>query len=126
MRQDRGFTLIEVMVALLIFGLVSAGVAPVFVDFLKHNTASVRKTEAIEAAQIRLEELRQMNIDAIPTTGTVGPNNITVNGKTYAVYTTYCANSTYCVSANNRHLTVEVFYNSESLFTAETVYTKLK
>lgn len=126
MKKDLGFTLLEVLIALLIFSVVLSTMIAVFCSHIQRNTRSEQKTAAMAAAQHVLDQLRLADPTTMPSSGTSDPENITVDGKTFQVTTTYCENAAFCTTNNNRHIKVEVKYNSESLFALETVYTLLR
>lgn len=120
-----GFTLLEVLVALTLFLIVSALMAPVFVAHLKYNLEASQKSGAIVASQQALDELRVQDVTGLPLSGTVGPTNMVVGERTYQVLTTYCLNASWC-TATARHITVNVSFKNKSLFTTETVYALLQ
>ena len=124
--NERGFTLIEVMAAMLIFSVLLGGLAPVFVAQLQRNTNSEIRTGAVSAAQFTLDEYRLIDPTTLPSTGTQGPDDLEINGRTYQITTTFCAEASFCASANNRHLTVEVDYRGDAIFSTQTVYTQLR
>lgn len=125
-KQQNAFTMIEVLAAMMLFGLIAAGIAPAFIDFTKHNTAVDLRTEALAAAQQKLDELRFDNPQSMPTSGTTGPETYVVNSRTFEINTTYCENAAFCPTNNTRHIKVEVLYNDQELVQVETVYTALR
>lgn len=126
MRCTNGFTLLEVMISLLIFSLVMSGMGPAFIAQLRHNTESEIRTESIAAAQIVLDDLRLENPASLRSTGSDPVRDIVVGARHYDVTASYCENATYCVTANNRHITVRVKYKQETVFETQTVYTQLR
>ena len=125
-KQEEGFTLLEVLFALVMFAIVLIGAAPAFVYQAQINTQSELKSIAAVVAQQRLDELRFLPIGSIPASGTEGPTDIMIDGRTFSVVTSYCENAAYCDSANNRHITVNVSYNGEEKYEVQTVYTRLQ
>lgn len=121
-----GFTLIEVLFALVLFGIVLIGIAPIFIMQAKINTQSELRTNAAVVAQQQLDAIRFRPIDSIPSSGTVGPEVIELDGRNFDVTTTYCANAAYCQSASNRHVVVTVSYKGEQQYEVQTVYTRLQ
>ena len=69
-RPQGGFTLIEVMVAILLTALTVIGVLGLFRVETRASAFSRRETEAAVLAQDKLEELRT---GAVPTTGNTEP-----------------------------------------------------
>ncbi len=120
-----GFTLLEMIAAILIFSLVLGGLAPVIVAHAKRNTSMEIRAGALGAAQRTFDELRIEEITSLPSSGISGPEDVVVNGRTYQVTTSYCSVSPYCSSGNNRHVLVSVEYKNEEMFSAETVFTQL-
>ncbi len=65
--SEEGFSLVEVMVALAIFAIALTGPAALMVRAMQANDQAQRMTAAVNLAQEKLEELRDM---APPTSGT--------------------------------------------------------
>ena len=124
--NEKGFTLLEVLFALVLFGIVLIGIAPIFIMQSKINTQSELRSDAAVVAQQKLDDLRFQAIGTIPSSGTVGPEVFTVDERDFEVNTTYCAEAAYCQSASNRHITVVVSYNGEEQYEVQTVYTRLQ
>lgn len=57
-KEDRGFTLIETCIAMVILMIVVCGVLPLGVYALKYNSAAAIRAGAVTAAQRKLEQLR--------------------------------------------------------------------
>ena len=123
--EQQGFTLLEVLVSMLIFLVVSATMATSFVSHLKRNTYTELRTLAMGAAQQVLDETRLIDPGTMPTSGSVN-SSVNVSGKTFNVVTSYCTNSTYCISASNRHIRIQINYAGDQIFETETVFTRLR
>lgn len=123
--QERGFTLVEVLVALMIFALVSALMAPSFIYHQTVNSNQEIRTGAMAAAQRTLDDLRTETISGLPSSGSVGPTTISVDGKNFAVTTTYCGDPSLC-DTNTRQLEVAVSFRNEVIYEVETVFTALR
>ncbi len=86
-QQERGFTLIETSIAMVILLIVVCGVLPLGIYALKYNSAAAIRAGAVTAAQRKLEQLRA---DAFTScissseTVTVGPTE----SQTYTVEVT--------------------------------------
>ncbi|MFN8391684.1 MAG: type II secretion system protein [Bdellovibrionota bacterium] len=126
MRNARGFTLLEVMIALMVFSIVMGGMVPAFVAQLRQNTLGEIRTESIAAGQIILDQLRFLDPTTLPRTGSDAARNVVVGTRTYSVVISYCENSSFCSTANNRHLTARVSYNNVQYFETQTVFTQLR
>jgi Tfp pilus assembly protein PilV len=57
-KQERGFTLIETCIAMVVLMIVACGVLPLGVYALKYNSAAAIRAGAVTAAQRKLEQLR--------------------------------------------------------------------
>lgn len=125
-RKAAGFSLLEVLVSLSLFSVVSAIMATSFTTHQDFNTQSALRTAAAMAAQQVLDTTRVEDPASLPTYGSSAAENVTIGTKTFQVVTTYCPISTYCSSANIRHLRLEVSYNGDLQYEVDTVYTRLQ
>ena len=123
---DKGFTLIEIMVALVVFGIVMAALPVAFMSHLTYNTRMEKKTGALNAAQQVLDNLRVQDPSTLPISGVVGPQAVSMNDTNYQVLTYFCENSHYCNTSTSRHIRVAVKENNETLYEVQTVFTRLK
>ncbi|MBL7661613.1 type II secretion system protein [bacterium] len=124
MRNSSGFTLIETMIALSLFGFVIVPIMQSAVQYLRYNTEAEWRTEALQVAQRKLEELREVDPTTLPSSGSQ-TSSMTAGTRSYSVVTAYCNNSSYCTT-NSRHIKVTVSYKSKARASMETVYTALK
>lgn len=70
LRGDAGFTLVEVLIALVIFTIGLLGTAALTVAVIQTNIISKRQSQAIVHAQDRLEEVRELGYsDAMSADG---------------------------------------------------------
>lgn len=82
-RRSRGASLLEVLAAMSLFGLVASGVAALSVGSLRHTTANKHGTAATVLAQEQLENLRSLDYpNILPTSSSAN-----VNGQAYTVTT---------------------------------------
>ena len=75
-QKDRGFTLIETCIAMVILMIVVCGVLPLGVYALKYNSAAAIRAGAVTAAQRKLEQLRAGSFTSCISSSevvTVGP-----------------------------------------------------
>ena len=115
--------------ALTIMALLSASVVPTFVGQSRLNTLSEKKTEAVQAAQLVLDDLRVEDISLLPVSGNASPRDVTAGTRTYQVVVSYCGNPDHCppnTSDNTRHLAVAVSLNGEVMYEIATVFTNIK
>jgi prepilin-type N-terminal cleavage/methylation domain-containing protein len=122
---EKGFTLLEVMVSLLLFLVVSAIMASSYVGHLKRSTETEVRTLAMGAAQEILDETRLVDPDSLPSSGSTS-TTVVVGGRSFGVESTYCSNATYCASPANRHIRVRVNFQGVKVFETETVFTRLR
>lgn len=125
LHKQQAFTLLEVMVSLVIFLLVSAGMATSYIGHLKRNTDTETDSEALAAAQRVLDVLRLQSISSLPNSGT-STQTISIGQRDFSVSTSYCVVNTYCNTSNNRHIRVAVYYKNNKAYEVDTVYTRLR
>jgi type II secretion system protein I len=123
--SQRGFTLLEALVALAILGIVLAGLLPAFQAFMDANSVSEERSNAVAAAQRVMETLRQEDPASLPSSGTSTVQAIVVGDHEYEVVATYCSNPTYCSTAA-RHILLEVSFAGNAVYEIETVFTRLR
>lgn len=125
MKKAKGLTLVEVLVALAILALIGPVLAG-FIGYLRINTRAEVRSQAVTLAQERLENLRLVNPQTLPTRGCQEETR-SRGGRTYTVRTCYCENPGLC-GAGARHLVVRVFLSGETapVYQVETVYTQLR
>ena len=84
-QANRGFTLLETCIALLVFLVVLTGIVPLCVYAMKYNSAAATRAGAITVAQRKLEQLRADSFTSCTSSSevlTVGP---TAASQTYTV-----------------------------------------
>lgn len=128
--NKRGLSIIEAIVALAIIGIILAILIPSFVGNLRINNRTELRGVAIGLAQQRLEELRAQLPVPLPTTESSSSSSVAVQGRTFAVQTTYCPSDvpltsppTATCTATRVLVRVQVSYLGSVLYAAETVYT---
>jgi prepilin-type N-terminal cleavage/methylation domain-containing protein len=87
-----GFTLLEVMIALVILMVVTLGAASLFVYAINYNSGAYDRTLAHAVAQQQMERLRRTPFDSLVTPAQPEPD-ITSGGRTYGIVTTVCADA---------------------------------
>jgi type II secretory pathway pseudopilin PulG len=121
---DRGFTLMETLVALIIFITIVTLMIPVFLEQRMQVNSSRVKTEAVAFSQEILDELRQADIASLPSNGSTTRTR-TVLGEPYNATITYCEDASKC-STNSRQIKVQVSHYAQTVYTVETVYTRFQ
>lgn len=124
-RRQQGVSLLEVLVSTFIFLSAMAAFSPALLGTINKHNVTMYKTGAYQVAQQQLDALRQQNISALPNTGTQGPVNVMQDGRSYQVYTTYCAQTSFCASSSTRGISVSVYYKNNKVYEVETVFTQL-
>lgn len=124
--REKGFTLLEVMAAMSMFSILLAGTVPLFKSLAKRNQSMELRTGAIGAAQGVLDKLRNDDPATFPNTGSNTPVDVVVDGHTFSARTRYCVDTALCTSANTKHLTVEISYDGDLIYSVETVYAQLR
>ena len=82
--NQRGFTLLEGLLALAILGIALAGILPAFFGYMHVTTRNEMRTGAVAAAQRQMETLRFFDPTAMPTSGATGPDYIHIEDLCYA------------------------------------------
>jgi Tfp pilus assembly protein PilV len=83
---QRGFTLIETVISLVIMMTVSLAVMSLFFYATNYNTGSNDRAIATAIAQEQLEKLRAVSYsDSSLNVGTTGPTTVTRGGRSYSV-----------------------------------------
>src|SRR6185369_4878320 len=106
-KEDRGFTLIETCIAMVILMIAVCGVLPLGVYALKYNSAAAIRAGAVTAAQRKLEQLRAgsftscVSSSEVVTVGTVDSQTYTVD-VTVTDVTTTLKNITITVTPQGR------------------------
>jgi prepilin-type N-terminal cleavage/methylation domain-containing protein len=85
----RGFTIIEVCIALLILLIASLGVATAFAFAIHNNSSAGDRAAAIALAQQRIEQFRNLDFNNAQLAATVNPvvQNVTNAGRPFRITT---------------------------------------
>ena len=123
--NERGFTLLEGLLALAILGIALAGIMPAFFGYMDVTTRNEMRSGAVAAAQEQMEALRFGDPSAMPMSGATGPDYIGVDDREYELISRYCIRPEYCTT-NSRHVLVEVGFGGNVVYQTESVFTKLR
>jgi prepilin-type N-terminal cleavage/methylation domain-containing protein len=86
MKDQRGFTLVETSIALVLMMIVFVGIAPLFVYATRYNSAAAIRAGALAIAQIKLEQLRATPfLSCASSTETLSVGDPTSGLQTYTV-----------------------------------------
>ena len=123
--NSSGFSLIEVMASIAIFGVVAAGMTGTFVKTQQANLSNEIKSGAMGAAQKVLDELRVSDPATLPSSGTSAAQIVTIQNRSYSVTTSYCPDSAYC-SSTMRMLRVTANYKDVKRYEVDSIYCQLQ
>lgn len=124
--STRGFTLLEIMAAIAIFALVIASATTALNSYQTLNHRGEIRSEASQAAQSVIDEIRTLDITLLPESGSDDDKLVTMNSnRQYTVTVSYCTDIIKCTSDGVRQINVEVLYNDEIVYTTEVVFTDL-
>ncbi len=124
--DEAGFSLLEVLVAITLFSIVSMGLARGFIMQMKSNTDSEIRAQSLSAAQYVLDRLRTVDPASLPSSGSAAPETVSISGRNYSVTIRYCALASYCIAATTRHLRATVSYQNKQRYEVDTVFTQLR
>lgn len=124
MKNQHGFTLVEVLVSVAIVGLITAFLSPVFIAQSKFNTTSEIKGLAIDATDRQVDTMRLTDPATLQSSGST-TSTIVVGGKSFSVKVDYCSTAGYCSSVT-RHLKFTTSYRGKTYYATETIFTQLR
>jgi len=123
--KELGFTMLEVLISMVLFGIVSAAMAQAYISQMQANTRSETRSQAVQAATRILDFTRTLDPATLPTSGSGSPEIVVVNGKSFSVTLVYCRVAALC-TANSRNITAEVYYRSKKVYEVSTVFAQLR
>jgi len=80
MKNNHGFTLIEIMIAIFLLAVALLGLAAVTTSVIKGNSFSQTLTTATTLAKDKMEELKATSYTALPTGGTTVTDYASADG----------------------------------------------
>jgi Tfp pilus assembly protein PilV len=101
---ERGFTIIETCIALLVLMVAALSIASLFAYAIQYNTGANDRATAQAIAQQQMESLRKTPIDQIASSN----STMTSAGRSYTVAVTACTDATCGGSATMMKITVQV------------------
>lgn len=122
----RGFTLLETMVALVIFLLVLTGFTQSMADQNTKSRFSEIRAAAAMAAQFYLDETRAVDPATLPPVGAGTPVTYNIDGRDFVVTPTFCAEPDWCQGTAARHIRAAVTYQGLPVYSTETIFTQLR
>lgn len=123
---NRGFSLLELLVSLLIFEVVLAGSMSEVMQYIKTSRDNQLRTEAAGAAQFVLDELRSADPSSLPVGGSGVSQTVSVGEHTFEVAPRYCVNEALCSSPSIRQIRITVSRGNKVWYQVDTVYAQLR
>jgi Tfp pilus assembly protein PilV len=106
--SERGFTMIETVVALVVMMVVGLGAASLFMYSTRNNSGAADRAAALAISQQRMERLRSVTFtDATLSAGTTN-TTVTSGGRRYRVQTVICDTAACGGSSTLKKITVQV------------------
>lgn len=124
--RQKGFTVVEVLVSMAVFGVVMAAMPAVFVAHAKINERMTIKTGALAAGQLVMDAYRAQDLTTLPASGEATAQTVTVNERNFTVTPIFCENASFCLTEKSRHIKLVISYEGEDIASLETVYTSLR
>ena len=138
--RNAGFSIIEMLVALVILGVALTSILPVFINYANVNRRTEIRAEAVSAAERVMDELRQRDFgdwDAVREelddgikVATGDPNTASDDGRTYVPAITWCtadlplcSNNGGAIGNQQRHVRVAISLDGEEQYSVTTVFT---
>jgi len=106
--DERGFTLIETAIALVVMMIIGLAVASLFVYAIKFNSGANDRLISLAIAQQRMERLRKTPFTDPVFSASSTTETITNASRTYNIVTTVCSTSTCGGSSTLKLITVQV------------------
>jgi len=125
-KTQSGFSLMEVIISMALIAIISAGAIPAFLFQFQTVTRNELRSGAINAAQEMLDQVRVENPSSLPMSGSSPVATINAGHRSFSVIVHYCLELDYCAQSNTRHLTVDVSYRGQEIYSVETIFTQLR
>ena len=124
MKKMRGFTLIEIMVAMTILAVAMLSFIPMVISTIRANSFGAQMSHAAELAQDQLEDIRRMPFDDPTITGAYPVTSATTTFDT--IYTRYYTVSLVGGDPDIKLVTVIVDWKTASRPAQNTTYVTVK
>ena len=123
--NERGFSFIELLLAVALVGTVILGVVPAFLACKDANTRNEIRSTAAAVAQRAMEAQRRLDPSTLPTSGSTPIRVVREGERDYEFVVHYCVEPAWC-DLDTRHLMVEVSFGPRTVLVVESVFTKLR
>lgn len=112
-KDDRGFTIIEVLIAIVILSIALLGMAGLTMGIMTGNDHSKQLTTATTLAQDKMEEIRRLGYSAMPSADTATTEDYN-SISSYPLYKRVTATTVNSPSSGMKTITVTVYWNSDA------------
>lgn len=113
LKQQRGFTLLEILVAMIVLSVGLLGIAGLTVSVIQGNAYSKNVTTATVIAETRIEDMRRAGYaNATPTNFSAGPDPVSMGGVSFLRTTAITNNSP---ASNMKAIAVTVSWETRSV-----------
>ena len=112
-RNEKGFTLLEILVALTVLSIGLLGMAGLTTSIIHGNTLSKKVTTATTLGQDRMEHFRRLGYSGTPSTDTTTEENYN-SIPDYPFYKRVSFIDVNSPSAGMKTITVTVYWNSDA------------
>ena len=112
-KDDRGFTIIEVLIAIIILNIALLGMAGLTAGIMTGNDHSKRLTTATTLAQDKMEEIRKLGYSGTPSSNTTTTEDYS-SISSYPLYKRETATTVDSPSPGMKTITVTVYWNSDA------------
>jgi Tfp pilus assembly protein PilV len=106
--DERGFTLVETTIALVVMMIIGLGVASLFVFAINYNSGAHDRLSSLAIAQQRMERWRKTPFTDAAYSSAPSTETITSAGRSYNVTTTICSTSFCGGSSTLKLIKIEV------------------
>ena len=124
--KERGFTLVEILVSLLLLEVITAFSIREVAQYLRASRDNQIRTEAAQAAQMVLDDLRASDPALLPVSGEGNVQTVPVGAHSFQVTPRYCVMPEFCTSAAIRHIRVSVSLNDRIWYEVDTAFAQLQ
>ncbi|HEX8708368.1 MAG TPA: prepilin-type N-terminal cleavage/methylation domain-containing protein [Pyrinomonadaceae bacterium] len=122
-KRERGFTLIETMIAMIIMMIAGLGAVSLFVYAIKSNSGAGDRAAALAIAQQYMERLRSVPFDQVTASNGSPANPVMNAGHSYSVQTTICTTADCGGSDTLKKITIQVTpLSADSLWSSASVF----
>jgi len=123
--SQSGFTMLEILISMVLFGIVSTAMAQAYIGQMRANSRSETRSQALQAATRVLDYTRTLDPASLPSSGSSSPQTVQVNDKSFIVTLYYCRLAALC-SATSRNVAAEVYYRNNKVYEVSTVFAQLR